>query len=401
MSCGITNIALSQLTSISQVRSFKYISDELQTCLAQLRIDTNSDYAPWSDLKQFNDTIRTTLAILFLPILVWYIIIYVLQLAEKWSNSKSTEYSVVDDEKSIHLLRREMKSILEMQGIEFLNFFNGGIWILSGVCSIIALIARHPTEIIRYIIIYENRALVIIALLQITVICQGLSLFYGQIKLYFHYKQFEDHVLKSEFSFNPMSELVNPISLTDTVIDEFNVNSDNMFPSEQYLSTIYKEYVLYTWNIILFIILNGFWIGIWTSTDAPYYTSSISLALLIFSLLIVWFIIWYPFHIKNWYQEPRITIPMGLWSTVLFLSGTSLLYNNSTNSLVFLYTNDSYNALWVAPVVIILIQVCVMLCLMAAIIQNSTFIIIITNRKKNRVHNNKRRSEGTELIKTQ
>lgn len=363
--CGITNIDISHLLLIPQIRSLQYLTDSQQKCLVNLRI-TYNDYTPWNSYHEMLSNLQITFIVLCLPVLTWYILLYILHRKK----NQNQGYDIVNGNKLFQVLIHTLQTTLNGTDITCLNELTSYIWIYSSIASLICLLSKHPILILKYLILYQNRALLLILLLQLTFLCLGLSIHYSQIHLVYHFKNYETTITTALEMVNLNKDLYTNSNISENVISASNTK--NPFPNKKYQMSVYKDYLFFTWNIIVLIISNGLWLNLWEHSATNYFTNTISLCLLIFSLLISWFIVWYPFKIMYWYEHRTSNISYLFWFISLLFTATSLFYSDEI-SLTWLYTNDSYTN-WISVIsVFIWLQLLMIVKLLFLIIQNSYF----------------------------
>lgn len=385
--CDISGYSINELINIDIIRTLHQLTDWQQECLVQLRIDQVSKYYPWDNFTDMKLSLELSLIVLLLPLLVWYLILFMLYYIYKLANSKHYQLinNDISDKNNVqNIAKTTLSNLFNTKNVYVCNLFTPYIYILSSIVSFILLIYKNPINIIQYILIYQNRALQILFIAQITILCLGLCYYMSLIKSLDEYRIY---VSKLQMLSNGQVELANintsNVRSIHPSVEEIGINPVS-FPREQYMNNLYIEYLLYSWNIIILIILAGLYINIWKTNNITYYTSSVALTCLIVGFIILWFTIWYPFQLlftldlllfipsseKN--SKTSFYIAMSLWCTAIVLFGTSMFYTDEY-SRAFLYTNDSYVPVWyIFTPILILLQSLVILGVLYAIIQYPT-----------------------------
>jgi len=367
--CNQPELTLDQLITIPQVRSFKDISDSVEDCLVQLRIDNGSNYFPWSSSTDMENSIRLAFILLFGPIIIWYIYIYIIYVYFIGIN-KATGFSQVEGDGENDIIKLRIRDKYNQKGIGVYDEFTKYIWVICPIVSFYVLIYSNSNNIITHIFAYENRALSMLILTQWICLCQGICIAYSQFKLDLDFKKHNTMLKMMTNTDNLHSDRNNPNTISPYHIKNI------IFPSKEYLKCLYIDYILFTWNVVLLIALNIVWINIWNQTNVNYYTTSVSASCNIFALLIIGYVDWYPFTITSWYDNSLILFPLILWFISLFLMATSNFYTTEM-SLMFFYTNDSYQAWQFIIPTIALLQLIIVLYLLYHMISS-----IISNVNK-------------------
>ena len=368
--CNIINYNIQQLLQVETIRQFGALSYDLESCLVNLRLN-NNQFEPWNNIDDAHYYISRSMAFLCLPLILWYIIIYMLQSLQSYcqhqqyithynSNINLPDKIEKETTKIQNLIFKTIDNTIKTRRIESLDVITTFIWVFSGLISFIILNYSNFISKTKYIFVYGNRVLTLLSFAQLIFIIQGITLCYSHIKFYHYHMRYEQTVKKIDIKQSGLS-----YEKSDALTEDLKILTENKFPTTRDIQMTMIEYIIINYNLLVLVSLLIGWICIFNKDLVIYYTSIASVTCLLFSLC-TWFWVWYPLNGINWYQNRYIWLTGSLWVIVLLLTSIPLLITNQDNN-AFYFTNDTYQNWWIAIPIGVLIELLIMVYLLLAI----------------------------------